>query len=201
MNDMNDEKRQAVLQTLSAKFGLPLLRVLKFSGDDPKYRLETTVGPVDLGDVRGLIGQAKLRERVAARTGIYLPLFKKTVWPKYAKNLLSLCEEVDRGSDATMEGTLREWLAGYLDQHPPHASLKEADEGREPFLDGGAVHIFTSGFRRWLTAQQDERISRNDLTADLRAFGAEPVKFDLDIEGKTTSRSAWKLPDKAWPVP
>jgi hypothetical protein len=198
---MNNDRKQAVLQTLSAKFGLELRRVIKHTGKSPKYFLETAVGDVALGDVRGLITQTKLRECLAAHTGIYLPLFKRSVWTKYARSLLSLCEDVDRGPDATTEGTLSEWLAAYLDQHPPHASLKEADEGREPFLDGDAVHIFTSGFRRWLSAQQDERISRNDLTADLRAFGAEPVKFDLDIKGKTTSRSAWKLPDKAWPVP
>jgi hypothetical protein len=198
---MDDAKRQARLQLLSAKFHVPLQRILRYTGDKPKYRLETAVGAVDLGDVRGLISQANLRESIAARTGVYLPLFKRSVWPKYARTLLSVCEDVERGIDATMEGTLNEWLAAYLDQHPPHASLKEADEGREPFLDGGAVHIFTAGFRRWLTAQQDERMSRNDLTADLRAFGAEPVKFDLDVKGKTTSRSAWKLPAKAWPLP
>jgi hypothetical protein len=121
---MDDSTRQTLLQLLSTKFGLPLLRVLKFTGDDPRYRLETGAGPVDLGDIKGLISQAKLRENIAARTGIYLPLIKRTVWPKYAKSLLSLCEDVDRGSDATREGTLEEWLYAYLDQRPPQKSLR-----------------------------------------------------------------------------
>jgi hypothetical protein len=196
---VDDAKRKTIMQMLAAKFHVPLQRVLRFTGDEPKYRLETDVGPVDLGDVRGLIGQAKLRNSIAARTGIYLPPFDKKQWPKYAGMLLSVCEDVDRGLDATTEGTLADWLSRYLDQRPPHASLQEADEGREPFLDGGAVHIFTSGFKRWLSAQLDERVSRNDLTADLRAFGAEPVKFDLTVHGKTTSRSTWRLPIKVTP--
>jgi hypothetical protein len=191
---MDDAKRWAALQILSAKFHVPIKRVLKFTGDDPKYRLETDVGAVDLGDVRGLIGQAKLRNSIAACTGIYLRKFSEKNWQKYAAMLLSICEDVDRGSDATTVGALTEWLTSYLDQHPPHEKLEEADEGREPFLADGGVHIFTSGFKRWLLAQADERMSRNGLTGLLRAFGAEPVKFDLDIKGKTTSRSAWHLP-------
>ena len=47
----------------------------------------------------------------------------------------------------------------------------------EPFLDGDAAHIFTSSLMRWLHVQVDERVTRNDLTADLRAFEAEPIKF------------------------
>jgi hypothetical protein len=129
---MDESKRQAALRMLSAKFGVPLQRVLKFTGDEPKYRLETDLGAVGLGDVRGLIEQAKLRNSIAACTGIYVPVFKGKSWSKYAGMLLSVCEDVDRGVDATTEGRLCEWLAGYLDQHPPHATLAEADEGREP---------------------------------------------------------------------
>jgi hypothetical protein len=198
---MDDAQRKAILKFLSAKFRVLLRQILRFTGDEPKYRLETAVGAVDLGDVRGLIGQTKLRNSIAARTGIYLPLFTGKVWAKYAKMLLEVCEDVDRGQDATKEGQLSEWLSRYLDQHPPHATLEEADEGREPFLEGGAVHIYTSCLKRWLIAQLDERVSRNDLTADLRAFDAEPVKFDVVINGKTTSRSTWRLPKKAWGGP
>lgn len=198
---MDDLKRQAALRTLSAKFGIELRRVLRLTGDEPKYRLETAAGDVDLGDVKCLIGQTNLRNRLAASTGIYLPLFKGATWSKFAKQLLLICENVDRGVDATKEGILAEWLSQYLDQHPPQPCLKEADEGREPFLDGDAAHIFTSSLMRWLHVQVDERVTRNDLTADLRAFGAEPIKFDLEIDGKTTSRSAWRLPSKVWTVP
>jgi hypothetical protein len=195
------ERRRAELQMLSARFHVPLQRVVRFTGDEPKYRLETAAGAVDLGDVRGLIGQTRLRNSIAAATGIYLPAFSGKVWSKCARLLLRACEDVDRGLDATKEGTLSEWLSRYLDQHPPHACIQEADEGKEPFLDSGDVHIFTTGLKRWLNAQMDERITRNDLTADLRAFGAEPVKFDVEINGKMTSRSVWRLPAKIWSAP
>ena len=194
---MTDKERQARLQLLSAKFHVPLRRVFKFTGDDPKYRLETEIGSVDLGDVAGLIGQAKLRKSVAACTGLYLPQFTAKHWPKYAQLLLSVCEDVERGTDATTEGTTLEWISGYLDQRPPHPDITQADPGREPFLLGGAIHIYTSDLKRWLRAQFDERVSRNDLTARLRAFGAEPVKVDLTVDGKPTSRSTWRLPDKS----
>jgi hypothetical protein len=193
---MDDKERKARLQLLSAKFHVPLRRVFKFTGDDPKYRLETEIGSVDLGDVAGLIDQAKLRKSIAACTGLYLPRFKAKHWPQYAQLLLGVCEEVERGPDATTEGTTFEWISGYLDQRPPHPNIAQADPGREPFFRDGAVHVFASDLKRWLKAQVDERISRNDLTARLRAFGAEPVKVDLTVDGKPTSRSTWRLPEK-----
>jgi hypothetical protein len=196
---MDDKDRKARLQLLSAKFHVPLRRVFKFTGDDPKYHLETEIGSVDLGDVAGLIGQAKLRKSIAACTGLYLPQFKSKNWSKYAQLLLSICEEVERGPDATTEGTTFEWISGYLDQRPPHPDIAQADPGHEPFLRDGAVHIYTSDLKRWLKAQIDERVSRNDLTARLRAFGAEPVKVDLTVDGKPTSRSTWRLPEKVRP--
>jgi hypothetical protein len=198
---MDAAKKQALLQLLSAKLRFPLQGVLRYTGDDPRYRLETGVGAVDLGDIRGLINQKTLRNKLAASVGIYLPLINTKQWAKCAGFLLQLCEDVERGDDATKEGTLREWLTAYLDQHPPQKDLKEADESREPFLDGGAVHIFTTSLMHWLKRYVDERISRNDLTADLRTFGATPVKFDLEVNGKSTSRSAWRLPAKVWPAP
>jgi len=98
---MDDAKRTAGLKLLSAKVHVHIKRVVKFSGDEPMYRLETDVGAVDLCDVRGLIGQAKLRNSIAACTGLYLPNFKQKTWSKYAAMLLNVCEDVDRGLDAT----------------------------------------------------------------------------------------------------
>jgi hypothetical protein len=195
---VDNSERQKIAKKLSKTFQVQINRVLKFTGDTPKYRLETGAGAVTLGDVRGLIGQSRLRNSIAACTGIYMPLIERDDWPTYASMLLRICEDVDRGPDATKEGALAEFLAGYLDQHQPHRSLEEADEGREPFIKDDEVYIYLSPFKRWLAAQVDERVGRDELTADLRAFGAEPKKIDTEINGKPTSRSAWRLPEKAY---
>jgi hypothetical protein len=192
------ERRKTVLRTLSTKFKVPLKRIVKFTGDDPRYRLETELGDVQLGNVNGLIGQSKLRSSIAAATGKYLPHFDPDLWPGVARLLLEACEEVDRGRDATLIGTMTEWLRAYLRHKQPHESLAEADEGREPFTHNGAVYIFIDNLRHWLGVQQGEKVTRNMLTADLRAFGAEPEPFDLEVKDKRTTRSAWKLPAGMW---
>ena len=64
-------RRTRILRDLSRTLGVPLTRIVKFLGDEPRYRLETQLGSVDLGDVRGLIEQSELRKHIAACTGIY----------------------------------------------------------------------------------------------------------------------------------
>jgi hypothetical protein len=192
------ERRETILQALSTKFRIPLKRIIKYVGDPPRFRVETERGDIDLGSVRGLIYQANLRASLAAYTGLYLPHFEDEHWPKIARLLLQACEVIDRGDDATMKGALMEWLSDYLDQRPPHDSLATADEAREPFRHDGEVYIFTSDFRRWLNMRLNERLKQDDLTANLRAFGAVPKIFDAKLHGRQTSRSAWKLPSGPW---
>ena len=195
-------RRNTIVSALATKFRVPIKRIIKFTGDDPRYRLETELGNVQLGNVNGLIAQGKLRSSIAASTGKYLPHFDPDDWPALATLLLDACEEVDRGQDATLTGTMTEWLRAYFDHKHPHASIEEADEGREPFLHNGAVYLFSGDFRRWLGLRFAEKIPQNQLTTQLRTFGAAPESFSLTVKGKTTTRSAWKLPAGTWePAP
>jgi hypothetical protein len=191
-------RRAAILRVLSARFKVPLKRIVRFTGEPALYRLETELGDVQLGGVAGLINQSKLRISIADATGRYLPQIDPDVWPSTAQCLLDACESVDRGQDATLRGTMSEWLRAYLTEKSIHATLEEADEGREPFLDNGTVVIFAADLKRWLQLRQNERVAQGRLTADLRAFGAEPDVFKAVIGGRPTTRSAWRLPQGPW---
>jgi hypothetical protein len=191
-------KQRALLEMLSARFRVPIHRIVKYTGEPSQYRLETGCGDVQLGGVAGLITQSKLRLSVADATGRYLPHFDSEVWPMIAQALLDACEAVDRGEDATMRGALSEWLRCYLGEKSIHPTLAEADEGREPFAAGDAVYIFSGDLKRWLQMRQNERVTQGKLTADLRAFGAEPEILKAVIHGRATSRSVWKLPAGPW---
>jgi hypothetical protein len=196
--DKHAERRRTILTTLSTKFRVPLKRIVKFTGDDPQFRLETELGDVQLGNVNGLICESRLRSSIAAVTGKYLPHFEFKHWTQIAQLLLDACEEVDRGRDTTLAGRMTEWLRGYMRDKSPHETIEEADEDREPFTRGGRVYIFSDSFRRWLAVQLGEKVTRNPLTADLRAFGAAPKVFDLNLGGRATTRSAWGLPAGLW---
>lgn len=193
-----DPKKRDLLKILSARFKVPITRIVKYTGEPTLYRLETGLGNVQLGGVAGLINQSKLRISIADATGRFLPYIDPDKWPPVAQALLDVCELVDRGEDATLHGTMGEWLRAYLAEKSIHPTLAEADEGREPFRDGGAVAIFLSDLKRWLQTRQNERVAQGRLTADLRAFGAEPEVFRAVLEGRPTSRSAWRLPDGSW---
>ena len=190
--------RKTIIDTLATKFHVPIKRVVKFTGDDPQYRLETELGSVQLGNVAGLIYQTRLRCSIASATGRYLPHFSDKVWPVIAALLLRACEEVDRGQDATLAGTMGEFLRAYLDHKHPHASIEEADAGREPFLHNGEVYLFSGDFKRWLSLRLGEKIMQNQLTTELRTFGAAPESFNLTVNAKATTRSAWRLPAGTW---
>jgi hypothetical protein len=190
--------KATIIDTLATKFRVPIKRIVKFTGDEPQYRLETELGCVQLGAVPGLIYQNRLRCSIASATGRYLPHFSEKVWPGIAALLLKACEEVDRGQDATLAGTLGEFLRAYLDHKRPHASIEEADAGREPFLHNGAVYLFSGDFKRWLSLRFGEKIIQNQLTTELRTFGAAPESFNLTVNGKATTRSAWRLPAGTW---
>jgi hypothetical protein len=193
-----DMKRAALLKLLSARFKVPIKRIIRFTGEPSLYRLETDLGDVQLSGVAGLINQSKLRISVADATGRYLPQIDPETWPSVAQALLDACESVDRGQDATLRGAMGEWLRAYLSEKSIHVTLEKADEGREPFMDNGAVVIFTTDFKRWLQIRQNERVTQGRLTADLRTFGAEPGVYKVVSNGKPTTRSAWRLPHGPW---
>ena len=193
-----ESERRAILDLLSKRFNVPMRRIVRYIGGPSFYRLETEFGDVQLGTVAGLITQSKLRLAIADATGRYLPQLDPDVWPTVAQALLDACESVDRGQDATLHGTMSEWLGAYLAERSVHATLEEADEGREPFMDDGSVVMFSRDFRKWLQIRQNERVNQGRLTADLRAFGAEPDVYKAVIKGKQTTRSAWRLPHGPW---
>jgi len=194
----SDSDKPALLALLTNKLRIQIVRVIKFSGDSPQYRIETPQGGAQLGDVDGLINQRKLRKSLAEVTGRLMRHFESEKWPRIAQLLLDCCEIIDRGEDATLRGMLFHQLQTYLSEHPPRPTIQDGDAGREPFVDKGRVHIYLQSFRDWLRISLSEHIPQNTLTADLRAIGAAPEKFHVEIDGENTSRSAWVLPIGPW---
>jgi hypothetical protein len=196
---MTETDRARLLEGLNAKLGIRITRIIKYSGDQGQYRLETSHGTVSLGGVEGLISQNKLRKFIADCTGKYIPAFKPEEWATIAQGLLDAVEVVSRGADATLNGTYSEWLRVYFNEQPPLKDLKEADQGRAPFIEGERLHIFAMSFQSWLQIRQNQQITRDRLTAELRAIGAEPSTQYLTVKGKRTSRSVWRLPPRFQP--
>jgi hypothetical protein len=144
--------------------------------------------------VSNLIAQAKIRNKIAAATGIYLPRFSWQRWDTIAQALLDACEEETLGDEATEIGTAAAWLVGYLDERKPIDDANSAVQTRHPFVTEGHVHIFGTDLRKWLNFAQGEKITAKAMGATLRPLGAEPITMGFSMGDQSTTRNVWKLP-------
>lgn len=193
--EISQEEKEEIIRKLSAIFGVTITKITKFMSDPPLYRLETNQGEITLGEVDNLIGQSKLRSKIAAATGRYLPKFKADQWDNCAQALLDCCIEVEVGEEATEKGEIMDLLKQYLESKPPlpEDEAEEAAITRTPVRYDGKIAIFGSDFRRWIRTVQQENISAKQMGMLLRSIGGEPGKIDTEIAGKRTSRSVWFL--------
>ncbi len=190
-----ENRRQAILDNLSALFEVKITRVVKFTSDPPEYRLETELGTIHLGEVGNLIGQPQLRTKIAAASGRYLPRFKNERWDRIAQALLDACEEETLGEDATAAGAARGWLTSYLARHKPVQGIANAVEQECPFVHLDArTYLFGKELRRWLGLYQGEKITAKLMGTCLRAAGCEPETVAVSVDGRETTRQVWRLP-------
>jgi hypothetical protein len=194
-----NRKRKVAVESVSKMLGVQIQRVVKFKGEPAQYRLEMPGGAaVQLGNVDGLISQSKLRRAIADTTRKYIPHFDGKDWVQIAQGLLSALEEEDRGPEVTLHGALTANLVAYLNERVVLPKIEDAYKNSGPFLREGRVFIFVDDFITWLSTRRNERVWKNKLTADLRAYRAVPVTVPLKIDGRETTRSAWQLPDGLW---
>jgi len=191
--EITPERREALLQTLSALFGTRILQIIKYTTDPPAYRLITEGGSISLGDVENLIVQNKLRSKLAAATGRYLPRFKPDKWDNIAQQLLNCCVEQDLGEETTEKGQISAWLEQYLSDKSIMDSAEAALMSCDPFKKDGSTYIFLSDLQKWIRVVQMEKITPKNLGAMLRTIGAVPEKIYIDTDKGRTSRSVWRL--------
>jgi hypothetical protein len=195
-----DNTRQTKLKTLSEVLGVKLVKVVKFLSDPPTYTLQTVEGSVELGPVSSLIGQARLRDKLADASGIYIKNFKPAEWSKVAQALLDICEEGTLSADTTRPGLAKAWIDHYLESMPePSSSMNdEVVNGQFPFIyeKSGQVAIFLESFLYALSTSP-EHPSRREVALCLKAYGCEYEKINVYLGKKRTSRGIWLLPDSA----
>lgn len=189
------EKEKNKKKELSQVLGVEMVRIIKYLSDPPSYTIETGGGQVRLGPVTNLIGQAQLRNKLADASKVHIKNFKSGEWHKIAQSLLDLCEDQDPGQEATERGVAHEWLREYFHQQPePREMDQDAIEAQLPFLKGGQRCFFFTHFFKMLRIQ-GEHIDRREVSLILKAYGCEPDKITLTVDGKRTSRGIWTVPN------
>jgi len=186
--------RGELLTCLSEVLGIAIHRIVKYTSDPPSYRLETARGAIMLGGVAGLIDQRAFRTHVAAATGKSIPRYKTPAWAIIEQHLLDVCEEVEVGEEGTDFGSVRGWLADYLEETKPTKDANEAGSARAPFVDDdGVVYFFLDSLRKYVWINRMDRRSCKDLASLLRLIGCAPTRRHFQIGGSATTRSVWRF--------
>lgn len=187
-------KRKLIIDALSAMFGVTIKRIIKYLADQPTYRLETDLGSIMLGEVANLINQNQLRTKMAAACGRLLPKFKGERWENIAQALLDACEDEELGEEATERGQARAWVQNYLEERKPIDDPEQASITKYPFIKDHNVYIFGSSLRQWLVISQGEKVTAKQMGAILRAYDCQPETVYVQVQGKETTRSVWRIP-------
>jgi hypothetical protein len=190
--------QSAALDFLSHQFRFRVHHILKYASEPAEYRMQTEYGEVKIKSVQDLISQAKLRARIVDAIQRDLPDFSRKKWPKIRYSLVAACEKVEASEDSTERGIMAGWLSEYLNTRAIHDTIEEADKTREPFWHNDGCCIYVSDFKRWSYVQREARLTQPQITAQLRDFGAVPVRETVMIEQKETSRGFWRLPPGPW---
>ena len=194
---LTEEAKDDILQAMSKKFGIGILRLERELSEPPGYRLITNQGAIHLGDVDGIIVAKRFQAAVAATTGVLIGSMKKVVWEeKFAKLLLKICVDVNIGPEATVHGQVKAWFAEYFTQQTPLESKEKVQSSRLPYRCEGHTYIFMSDFVSWLFTINGVKTTPKELGSMLRASGCEPTVHAFPREdARPTTRSVWMIPD------
>lgn len=189
-------RRKAVFKYLTDTLDIKITGLTKYVSAESTYILETAHGRINLGGVAGIAKQEAFRLKMLDLAGHQIPRFKAAEWDKISQRLRDACEEIDVGEDGTEEGQLRQWLDFYLEDNRPCRS-EDAVKMRLPVMYDeldGQIMIQLDAFQVWLKNKYGEVQSRIALGRMLRMNGAIPYTLGVEIEGKKTTRSVWRLP-------
>jgi len=188
------DKFDEIKEDLSSILNIDILRIIKFLGDEPNYRVVTEQGEFSIGSVENLIEQRFFKRRVAAFLNILIPTLSAKEWDNIAQSMLYILEERDIGSENTTKGAIQLYLDRYLADYEPADCLDDdVILSLNPYEKDGNIYIFAHGLREWLH-KKGEHISTKNLGQMLRIYGALPELLNCKINDKPTTRSVWRLP-------
>lgn len=186
------------LAALSELLGIRVHRFVRLMAAQPEFRIETEFGGIDLGGVGTVTSQTQFRNQIAALTKQLIPKQKAPAWERTVRVLLSVCEDVSIGAEATDEGMALGWLTGYIDENERYltanADLSEAIKGKYPFHnEAGDVCFFLTSFQYWIKTSRDGggvAVSAKEIGKKLRACGCVPDT----IRPHRSTRHVWVIP-------
>ena len=186
-----------IVESLTAIFNIGIRRIVKYEGDPPTYSMFTERGYITIGQIGSITSQIQFRNTVAAATGVLIPKCKEKTWEQRAQAILRACETVNMGDSSHPSEETLTWLHDYLGERPPCGSIEEAITTKIPFFHNNATYIFLDNFRRWVEFASDTRLTAHAMGQRLTNCGAMAEAIPITVGHKRTTRSCWRLAEKA----
>ena len=189
-----EDQAEILKTTLSTLFGVGIIKIIKYEGDPPTFRMITDESDITIGSVGNLVNQKNFRELVAAATGTLIPKCKGDTWEQRAQALLRASETVSVGDESNPATETRSWVETYLSERTITDDVNQAANTKKPFQKNGHTYIFLHDFRRWVENNAGEKLTGNALGQRLRMCRAEPESIDVLVGDHRSSRSCWRVP-------
>ena len=208
----SDEERKQLspeqeLSRLSARLKLttPITRITMTDQDPPIVTLYLGERPVRMGDTSGLIDMRTFRTKIAntARQLVRAIPNKTGQWDALVQIMLDNAEQIEVGTEGTLDGLVRQWVQEYLedsnfDDEPDETPSWQSNAlNFLPFRRDGKTHISTQGERGlmlgYMRFHASERLTVRQLAPILKAQGWEQVvaAWRGEDDHKTVKRRVW----------
>lgn len=194
-HEVDPEARRAQLcDRVSKALGVPILRFVKVTGQEPTYHMNLVNGAVlEFSTFSKFTNQEQVRNAIGAMTNRLVPKIKPKVWEGIAQAMLDSLVEKAGGDETDLLGSTRIHLRRYLlavefidsvEDQPDHA------QHRPTVLDG-AIAISAGDFQMYINKTTGQNLSVKAISSRLAALGAESVR---PRSGSFRDQSRWLLP-------
>jgi len=194
----SDEQRSAIAD-ITSLLGLQIIRIIKYRGDPPDYRLVLREGAIFLGKIDAIAQAHVFRNRVADVTRRFIPRMKPDRWDVVAQAILRACEEVDIGPESSSERSVEALLQEYLSRYRPGRDRDQACAQRLPFIYENAILVSCEHLKQFVVLSEGDKTTKREIAKRLRMHGAESRTVGwTKPNGAYTTSYLFELPASSW---
>jgi hypothetical protein len=172
--------------------GVEILRIIKVTGSQPFYRMETASGKIEFDTVSKFVSQKSVRMAIAA-TGKLIRSFKPKAWDEVAQLMLDACVVEEGSEELHQDGAARMHLRHYLAEITfiPSLEGQPAQDLRKAMILNGRITVCANDFVMFINKTTQQNLSVKAGAAMLSAIGASTVRVR---SRKIKEQSRWELP-------
>jgi hypothetical protein len=182
-----------ICRRISAAFEIEVLRIVKISGTQPLFRMETAAGNIEFDNVGKLISQQGVRTAIAATAGKLIPRFRQKLWDEIVQSMLDSCIVEEGSEELHQKGAAIMHISHYLTETTfiPSIDGQVAQDLRRPMVRDGRITVCASDLQMYINKTTQQNLPVRTVAGMLSAIGALTVRVRSK---KIKEQSRWEMP-------